>query len=131
MDEFLGFSTNQALIEELKNAVIDLFGDARFDDKEILNFIGRTISQPKNGLVSVNQKEYIKKIIRESGVTKSHVSPNHPNLMKRKDKSKIKPLTSKCNTLSITLNVTNVSCESHQTGDLDSSMHTGGTSAEP
>jgi hypothetical protein len=106
VDDFLGFSTTQALIDELKNAVIDRFGDARFDDKKVLNFIGMTITQPKNGIVNVNQKEYIKKIIHESGVTtKSHISPNHPNLMKRKDKSKVKPLQSTTRYLSLLMSL--------------------------
>lgn len=58
VDDFLGFSTNDALIEELKKAVVDRYGDARFDDKKVLNFIGMAITQPENGIVNVNQKEY-------------------------------------------------------------------------
>ena len=105
VDDFLGFSTNDTLIEELKKAVIDRYGDARFDDKKVLNFIGMTITQPDNGIVNVNQKEYIKKIIHESGVTKKHASPNHPNLMKRKDKSTARPLQSTTRYLSLLMSL--------------------------
>jgi hypothetical protein len=93
VDDFLGYSTNKALIEELKKKVTARFGDARFDDGKILNYIGMTITQPKNGMVMVNQTEYIKKIVTESGVTKTSQSPNHFELMKRKDKDKAKPIS--------------------------------------
>ena len=93
VDDFLGFSTSKALTAELKKAVVDRYGDARFDDGEVLNYIGMTITQPHNGTIIVKQKEYIKKIVQDAGVTKTHISPNHPNLMTRKDKSKVQPLS--------------------------------------
>ena len=85
VDDFLGFSTNESLIEELKKKVTDRFGDARFDNGKILNYIGMTISQAKNGVITVKQTEYIKKIVTQAGVTKTSVSCNHPDLMKRKN----------------------------------------------
>ena len=48
VDDFLGFSTNEQLISELEKTVHKRFGDARFDNGQILNYIGMTISQPKN-----------------------------------------------------------------------------------
>jgi hypothetical protein len=44
-----------------------------------------TISQAKNGVITVKQTEYIKKIVTQAGVTKTSVSCNHPDLMKRKN----------------------------------------------
>lgn len=90
VDDFLGFSTCPALIEELEKKVRTRFGDARFDNGNILNYVGMTITQPKNGMIMVKQTEYIKKIVADSGVTKTSVSPNHPNLMKRKDPHTVK-----------------------------------------
>jgi hypothetical protein len=92
VDDFLGFSTNDALIEDLKKSVTERFGDARFDNGEVLNYIGMTISQPKKGVVIVKQTEFIKKIVVDSNVTKTSASPNHPDLMKHKDSSTVKPL---------------------------------------
>jgi hypothetical protein len=43
-----------------------------------------TITQSKNGVIIVKQKEYIKKIVADSGVLKTSTSPNHPNIMKKK-----------------------------------------------
>ena len=77
VDDILGFRTNKAVIEEFKKKVTARFGDARFDDEKILNHIGMTLTQPKNGMVMVNQTEYIKKIVTDSGVTKTSQSPNH------------------------------------------------------
>lgn len=59
VDDFLGFSTNQQLIDELQKKVNERFGDSRFDNGEVLNYVGMTISQPKNGIVNVNQTEYV------------------------------------------------------------------------
>ena len=84
VDDFLGFSTSKSLIEDLQSAVVARFGDARFDDGETLNYIGMTITQSKNGVIIVKQKEYIKKIVADSGVLKTSTSPNHPNIMKKK-----------------------------------------------
>jgi hypothetical protein len=92
VDDFLGFSTSETLIAELEKKVRDRFGDARFDNGEVLNYIGMTISQAKNGVIIVKQTEYIKKITAESMVSKTSTSPNHPDIMKHKDKSLVKPL---------------------------------------
>jgi len=92
VDDFLGFSTNEQLISELEKKVRERYGDARFDNGHVLNYIGMTISQAKNGIVNVNQKEYLKKIVADSGVTKVDASPNHPNLMKTKHKLSTKSL---------------------------------------
>jgi hypothetical protein len=101
VDDFLGFSTNRALIDELKNRVTERFGDARFDDGKILNYIGMTISQPKNNVITVKQVEFIKKIVQQSGVTLHSQSPNHPGLMQKKDKNTIVPLHSSTRYLSL------------------------------
>jgi hypothetical protein len=68
----------ETVIDELQKKVTDRFGDARFDNGQVLNYIGMTISQPKNGVVIVKQTEYIKKIITQSLVSKTSESPNHP-----------------------------------------------------
>jgi hypothetical protein len=92
VDDFLGFSTSQHLTDELKKKVTERFGDARFDNGDILNYIGMTITQPKDGIIIVKQTEYLKKIVMESGVAISSQSPNHPDIMKRKDSATVKPL---------------------------------------
>ena len=43
----LGWSTNSQLVHELEQDVRNKYGDARFDDSSILNYIGMTITQPK------------------------------------------------------------------------------------
>ena len=103
VDDFLGFSTSDALTDELEKKVIEKYGDARFDNGEILKYIGMTITEPKNGAIMVNQTEHIKKIVTESGVSKNSQSPNHPNLMKRKDNDTVKPLRDPTRFLSLVM----------------------------
>lgn len=103
VDDFLGFSTCETLILELEKKVRERFGDARFDNGQILNYIGMTISQAKNGNINVKQEEYIKKIVAESGVTKSSASPNHADIMKRKTAKTVKPLKDQKRYLSLVM----------------------------
>jgi hypothetical protein len=103
VDDFLGFSTNSGLVEELEKNVRERFGDARFDNGDVLNYIGMTITQPKNGAVYVKQTEYIKKIVTDSGVSTTSESPNHPNIMKRKDATTVKLLHNSTRFLSLVM----------------------------
>ena len=103
VDDFLGFSTNEDLIDELQKKVNGRFGDSRFDNGEVLNYIGMTISQPKRGAIIVKQTEYIKKIVKDSMVSKTSQSPNHPNLMKNKDSQTVKPLSDSKRFLSLVM----------------------------
>ena len=78
VDDILGFSQTTALINELRNAIVAKYGDARFKDGPVLSFIGLTITQPSRGYSQVQQTEYVKKIVAMSGVTTPASSPTHP-----------------------------------------------------
>lgn len=85
VDDFLGWSTHKSLIVELKIAVENKYGDARFDDGPVLNYIGMTITQVINGnQIHVRQTEHIKKVIHAAGVIKTSPTPISLHLMKRK-----------------------------------------------
>jgi hypothetical protein len=86
VDDFLGFSSSDVLTTELREAVVARFGDARFKDDDVLSYIGMTITQPQHGEVRVNQTEYIKRIVSNSGVTKTANDPYHPALNVKKTK---------------------------------------------
>ena len=84
VDDFLGWSSCRGLVQELENAVRAKYGDARFDDSDVLNYIGMTISQPMHGVIIIKQVEYTKKIVKLAGVKNTSDSPNHPSLMNSK-----------------------------------------------
>ena len=61
VDDILGWSTNDNLIRELEQKIVSKYGHSRLSTKDVLHYIGMTITQPKNNTVKVCQREYLKK----------------------------------------------------------------------
>ena len=67
------------------------YGDSRLSTDKVLHYIGMTITQPnQNGVIAIGQQEYLRKIIKTVGVTTKATNPNHPNLLKPKQKDQQK-----------------------------------------
>ena len=96
VDDFLGFASKRSLIDELKAAIEERFGDSRFNDNNVLAFLGMTITQPnRHGEVFVGVEEYIKRICEQSPFELRYVAdPNHKYLLRPKPKDKIEPVDS-------------------------------------
>ena len=93
VDDILGWSTNDKLINELETAVSEKYGDSRLSKASTLQYIGMTITQPnRRGVVYVNQQEYTRKIVTASGVTGTSPSPNHAKLFRADDSRKGVPV---------------------------------------
>ena len=96
VDDFLGFASKRSLIDELKAAIEERFGDSRFNDNNVLAFLGMTITQPnQHGEVFVSVEEYIKRICEQSPFELRYLAdPNHKYLLRPKPKDKIEPVDS-------------------------------------
>jgi hypothetical protein len=81
VDDILGFSTSDSLIKELRDAVCDKYGDARYKNSATLSFLGMTITQPSRGGSHAKQQAYATKIVQASGVTKTASCPTHRQLV--------------------------------------------------